>query len=275
MPAIHYYDSVATADFIMKKQVSKGLMRDMHVHRTYELYYLINGDREYFIEDRFFTVKEGDLVLIPKNVMHRTGGSGGLRFLMHFTEALLEKYFTATTISTLMNDVPFVFRTDPAQADHILSILNTMLDEYNRLRAEQTPKNEHLLSGYLYQLLFTMAYTNNTYVHKNAPDNRITQIIQYIGKNYNHINDIEQIAEHFFISKYHLCRYFQKNLGISLVSYLNTIKIKEACKLIKGGCTNMTQVAIQCGFNSSSYFCKVFKKEKGISPSEYKKNHSK
>ena len=40
-----------------KKQVSKGLMRDMHVHRTYELYSLINGDREYFIEDRFFTVK--------------------------------------------------------------------------------------------------------------------------------------------------------------------------------------------------------------------------
>jgi two-component system response regulator YesN len=60
-------------------------------------------------------------------------------------------------------------------------------------------------------------------------------------------------------------------LGISLVSYLNTIKIKEACKLIKSGCTNMTQVAIQSGFNSSSYFCKVFKKEKGISPTEFRK----
>jgi len=259
MPAIHYYDSVATADFIMKKQVSKGLMRDMHVHRTYELYYLINGDREYFIEDRFFTVKEGDLVLIPKNVMHRTGGSGGLRFLMHFTEALLEKYFTATTISTLMNDVPFVFRTDPAQADHILSILNTMLDEYNRLRAEQTPKNEHLLSGYLYQLLFTMAYTNNTYVHQNAPDNRITQIIQYIGKNYNHINDIEQIAEHFFISKYHLCRTFKQATGITVQEYVRRKRLTLVSELKKEG-KNLTEASNLAGFKNYSSFYRSYVK---------------
>ena len=273
MAGINYYDKSSYADFFMIKQVSKGLMPDMHVHRTYELYYMINGEREYFIEDRFFTVREGDLVLIPKKVMHRTSGTGGLRFLLHFTDAFLEKYFTDATLKPMLQDVPFIFRPDSADTDHILYILNTMLSEYNRAMKDQTPQSEQLLSGYLYQLLFTMAYANNTYAPQNTSDNRITQIIQYISENYNHINDIEQIAEHFFISKYHLCRYFQKNLGISLVSYLNTIKIKEACKLIKSGCTSMTQVAIQCGFNSSSYFCKVFKKEKGISPSEYKKNH--
>ncbi len=273
MAGINYYDTASSADFFITKKVSKEPLPNMHVHRTYELYYLVNGDREYFIEDRIFAVTEGDLVLIPKKVMHRTGGAGGLRFLLHFTDAFLKKHFTDATLKPLMQDVPFIFRPDPAEADHILYILNAMLSEYSRVMKDQTPQSEQLLSGYLYQLLFTMAYANNTYTPQNTSDSRITQIIQYISENYNHINDIEQIAEHFFISKYHLCRYFQKNLGISLVSYLNTIKIKEACNLIKSGCTSMTQVAIQCGFNSSSYFCKVFKKEKGISPSEYKKNH--
>ena len=55
------------------------------------------------------------------------------------------------------------------------------------------------------------------------------------------------------------------------MTYLNNIKIREACNMIKSGCNNMTEIAILCGFNSSSYFCKVFKKEKGISPTEFRK----
>ena len=118
-----------------------------------------------------------------------------------------------------------------------------------------------------------MAYSANTYVPHAYTDERITRIIQYINENYNHITDIDQIAEHFFISKYHLCRYFRKNLGIPLMSYLNTIKITQACRMMKAGNSSMTQIAMECGFNSSSYFCKVFKKERGISPTEYRKKH--
>ena len=77
----------------------------------------------------------------------------------------------------------------------------------------------------------------------------------------------------FFISKYHLCRYFRKNLGVSLVAYLNTAKISQACNMMKQGERNMSKIAMECGFNSSSYFCKVFKKERGISPTEYQKKH--
>ena len=65
--------------------------------------------------------------------------------------------------------------------------------------------------------------------------------------------------------------FFKKNLGISLITYLNTIKIRNACRMIKEGCSNLTEVAMQCGFNSPSYFCKVFKKEIGISPTDYRR----
>ena len=130
-----------------------------------------------------------------------------------------------------------------------------------------------MLAGYLYQLLFMMHYTPNTYVPHDYADGRIAQVIKYINENYSQINDIEEIAERFFISKFHLCRIFNKNLGIPLVTYLNTIKIREACKMIRAGGHNLTDIAMQCGFNSSSYFCKVFKSEKGVSPTEYKKRH--
>ena len=263
-----YVENIGSADFYIEREVVKSASHNMHYHRSYELYYLVKGERKYFIEDRFFVVKEGDVVLIPKKVFHRTAGEGGLRFLVHFSEEFLHKYFTDSLLNPLLGGIPFVFRGENREREKILSLLNTMLAEYGREH-----QNENLQCGYLYQLLFTIANANNTYVPHDRPDERITKIIQYINENYNHISDIEQIAEQFFISKYHLCRFFRKNLGISLVSYVNTIKIREACALMKNGCCSMTQIALQCGFNSSSYFCKVFKKEKGISPSEYQKRH--
>lgn len=264
-----YIENIGAADFYIEREVVKAPLHTMHYHRSYELYYLVKGAREYFIEDRFFLVKEGDVVLIPKKVFHRTAGEGGLRFLVHFSDSFLHKYFTDTLLQPLLEGIPFVFRGENRERERILSLLNTLLAEYNR----NDPQKEPLLSGYLYQLLFTLANANNTYVPHNRPDERITRLIQYINENYNHITDIEQIAQHFYISKYHLCRFFRKNLGIPLVSYVNTIKVREACAQMKSGHTSMTQIAMQCGFNSSSYFCKVFKKETGISPSEYRKKH--
>ena len=262
---------VDSNDFYIDRGVRAQPQVLMHHHRSYEIYYLLKGEREYFIEDRFFTVSAGDLVLIPQKVMHRTEGEGGLRILLHFTDTFLQRFFTDSVLTPLLGSLPAVFRGDLPDRERILDMLNAMLTEYNRSIQEGTPLNEVLISGYLYHILFAMAHSPNNYISHSKNDDRMTQIIQYINENYSNITDIEQIAEHFFISKYHLCRFFRKNLGISLVTYLNNIKILEACNLIKNGCSNMTEIAILCGFNSSSYFCKVFKKEKGISPTEFRK----
>lgn len=267
----NYANVVDSNDFYIGRSTHTTPQADMHHHRSYQIYYLVNGECEHFIENRFFTVVTGDLVLIPPKVMHRTEGEGGLHFLVHFTDAFLQRFFTDSVLTPLLSSLPAVFRADGPEQERILSMLNAMHTEYTRSVQEQSPLNELLISGYLYHILFAMVHTSNNYISRSKSDDRMAQIIQFINENYNHINDIEQIAEHFFISKYHLCRFFRKNLGISLVTYLNTIKIREACTMIKNGCSNMTEVAILCGFNSSSYFCKVFKKEKGISPTEFRK----
>lgn len=262
-----------SVDFYIEKEVCRALLLNMHHHRNYELYYMVKGEREYFIEDRFFKVSAGDIVLLPRKVLHRTAGEGGLRYLVHFSGGFLERFFNKEVMDSMMNNLPFVFRPEEKETERIQSILEAMLQEYTKSQREDTPKNDALLAGYLYQLLFVMAYTTNQYVPYHYSDERITKIIQYINENYGQINDIEQIAEQFYVSKFHLCRFFKKNLGISLITYLNAIKIRQACAMIKSGNDSLTEIAMQCGFNSSSYFCKVFKSEQGISPTEYKKRH--
>lgn len=263
--------TVGELDFYIEKIVSKTPLHNMHHHRSYELYYMLKGQREYFIEDRFFVINEGDLVLIPKNVFHRTAGEGGLRFLVHFSEAFLERWVTPASLQPLLEELPPVFRGEELQRSQLAYALNQILIEHTRAELEHVATDDQLLAGYLYQILFTMRYCGNTYVPENYTDERISDIVHYINENYNSIGDVESIAREFYISKYYLCRLFKKSLGISLISYLNTIKIRNACRMIKEGSTNLTEVAMRCGFNSSSYFCKVFNKETGMSPTDYRR----
>jgi len=263
---------VDSADFFIEKEAYYEPLPGMHHHRSHELYYLVRGEREYFIEDRFFTVKEGDLVFVPKRVFHRTAGEGGLRFLVHFSDSFLHKFFTDAALSPIL-DRPIVFRGNEEVGERILKVLQDLLGEYLRSEHSDEIENEALFAGYLYQILFFLRHGENQYNLLDYEDDRLTGIIRYINENYNHIDRIEQIADHFYISKYHLCRFFRKKLNVPPIAYLNAIKIRHACVMMKNGCDNMTEIAMQCGFNSSSYFCKVFKKEKGITPGEYRKKN--
>ena len=260
-------ESVGSSDFYIEKRVSKAPLHNMHHHRSFEIYYMFKGKREYFIEDRFFVINEGDIVVIPRGVFHRTSGEGGLRYLVHFSERFLEKYFTQAALHPLLDKMPFVFRGEPALRERFLLLLEQMNVVYSKSGAFV---DEHLLAGSLYQVLFSIAFGNNTYISADHTDKRITKVVQYINENFNTIKDVDEIAEEFYISKYHLCRSFKKNLGISLISYLNTIKIRQACTMIREGNANLTEIAMQSGFNSSSYFSKVFRKETGISPTDYR-----
>ena len=264
-------DILGSMDFYVEKKISKTPIRNMHHHRSFELYYMVQGEREYFIEDRFFVIREGDLVLIPPNVFHRTAGEGGLRYLVHFSEKYLQCFYTDKALHPMLERLPSVFRAVDIEQELIHTQLRRMLSEYGKTASEQ---DISLLCGCLYHILFHAYYGENCYTPEYRKDERITEIVHYINENFHIINDIQMIADTFYISKYYLCRYFKKCLGISLISYLNTIKIRHACDMIRDGNHNLTDIALHCGFNSSSYFCKVFKGEKGISPTQYRKKYS-
>jgi AraC-like DNA-binding protein len=100
---------------------------------------------------------------------------------------------------------------------------------------------------------------------------RMEQIVRYIQENYAQIRSIGELADEFFLSKYHLCHLFKKHLGLSIVSYINMIRIRAACRLLDKGERNITELALAVGFGSSAYFCKVFKEQVHATPLEYRK----
>ena len=119
-------------DFYIEKAVGKTTMPCMHDHHAFELYYLCRGEREYFIGDSFYKIGEGNLVLIPPHLLHRTAGKGATRFLLYFSEDFLRRFLTDVFLSALPLDKPLLFRAEGSLRSELESELSAMLSEYER-----------------------------------------------------------------------------------------------------------------------------------------------
>ena len=95
-------------------------------------------------------------------------------------------------------------------------------------------------------------------------------VVKYINSNYASKISLNDVAESVFLNKTYLCQLFKKQLGIGFNEYLENARINKAKELMSTTDDNITQIAIDVGYSSQSYFTKVFKKKTGMSPSYYK-----
>ena len=99
----------------------------------------------------------------------------------------------------------------------------------------------------------------------------IRKAIEYIRFHLEQELSLETIAAAIHSSTYELSRKFRKETDQTLTDYINMLRIKEAIYMMENRNLSITDIAYMTGFNDVSYFTKVFKKLKGITPSTYRK----
>lgn len=250
---------LATADHIIETTAITKKMPSMHYHSSYELYYLEMGSREYFVEDKLFSVAVGEFVLIAPGKLHRTGGEKCVRTLINFTKEFLCRYLCPDTVERLLCcfEHAKIVPTERQQGG---------CKQLLRRIADSASEEEFALA--LGLLLLALGRCGSQEIENDY----VSTVVKYINKNYAQITSIGQIAEAFFVSKYHLCRVFKNAMKVTLIEYLNQVKIKNARQLLEFSDRDVGDIAEACGFNSVAYFSNVFKKITGMAPSEYRKN---
>ncbi len=103
-------------------------------------------------------------------------------------------------------------------------------------------------------------------------NNRMAFIVKYIRNHLTEDISVEKLAEKACMSSSHFYKSFKNTLGESPIDYLNAERIKLAKKLIRTTQKKMSDIAHVCGFNSSSYFIRSFKKSEGITPNQYRQS---
>ncbi len=97
----------------------------------------------------------------------------------------------------------------------------------------------------------------------------VCNILDYLDENINTIISIDMISSIFCYDKTYVMKRFKKELGISIINYMNAIKIFNSLKYFKYD-DSILKISMESGFNSLEYFSEIFKKIIGVSPNTYK-----
>lgn len=275
------FESIAKNDFWMEHINVPYIMGNprYHYHDCYELYYLLSGERYYFIEDKTYHVKRGNFVLINSYDIHCTSSFekyGYERILINFKRDFLEGFTDVINEINLFDNFEkgiHVVRLSFQEQHYAETILKAMLKEYNEKKA-----------GYSVYLKASMILLLTILSRQcNAPSSAISEeyystnhkiiseITGYINNNYADDITLDSICEQFFISPYHFSRSFKKSTGFTFIEYLNGVRIKEAQKLLITTDLSVTDIGNRVGYKSITHFGRVFKSITGCAPLHYRK----
>jgi len=249
-----------------------------HYHNTYEIYYLLSGERFYFIKDRTYHIKKGDIVLINVNDLHKTTNAGSTaheRILINIGKEFLGDLNESIEDVELFS--PFeqgahVFKSGDIEQSFVESLLFRIIQESKN----SFPGFKTCIKILLADLLIYL----NRHIPKNPEEGfkhpsplyeKISEIARYINCSYMEELNLKHISEKFFISPYYLSRVFKEVTGFTFVEYLNSVRTKEAVKLLKESRLSITRIAEKTGYDSATHFGRVFKGIMGVSPLKYRK----
>lgn len=103
-------------------------------------------------------------------------------------------------------------------------------------------------------------------------DERIDKMLAYIEKNYRKDLKLEDLAGEFSFNYHYLSSYFSQQMQEGFSDYLNRVRINKACKLLQESSLPISQISSEVGYAEHSYFCRVFKKITGETPSVWRRN---
>ncbi len=106
--------------------------------------------------------------------------------------------------------------------------------------------------------------------YKDSEDKLVRQILKYLYENYREKIALTDLEEKLHYSERYINQRFQKEIGTTVIEYLNRYRVHKALQLIKDGALPLSEIGYECGIGDYKYFNHVFKKYIGCSVREYK-----
>lgn len=251
----------------MSKRVSETGTSWPHYHGLYEIYFLEEGNCTYIIDDKVYSVRSGDIVIVPDGIIHHTKYDDikHSRILIN-----CEKRYIPASVQSGISSGNYLYR-NPFVTEEVKKILGRIEKEYKLSDAF----SDEVISCHIHSLFYLLMRNTETCLTVDDGNKVIEQAVAYIRENFASDISLSFLAKRFSVSSEHFSRMFKKETGLGFSKYLNSLRLQYAEQLLKASeGHNITRVAESCGFEDSNYFSKKFKEVYGISPKKVQKKYT-
>ncbi len=253
-----------------------------HVHCDFsELVIVLSGHAVHHVGEESFYVKKGDVFVVNENTGHWYDEVKELRIcnIMFRMRDLLTRRYDIT--HTAGFHALFIIEPQQVQSENFesrlvlsdrefLSLKNNldfMLKEYE---GDNEGRETMLISSFLYVVTaLSRLYEKKPYTEKGNIM-VLAETLSYIEKNFAEKITIEQMAEFSGYSKRHFNRLFKDTYKTTPLDYVLSLRIENACYLLKKKEKSISDIASDSGFDNTNYFCRIFKQRTGVTPSQYR-----
>ncbi|MCC8081088.1 MAG: AraC family transcriptional regulator [Lachnospiraceae bacterium] len=284
---LRYYD-VPQNDFMLALQGLEWKRQygskdsPLHFHNLMEIGVCRYGSGIMKMENEDMPYQAGTISVLPVNYPHNTLSTEDTESYWEYLFVDSEKILQAMYPDDLLfqqkmmekiNKRPYL--GNEKAVPELAGIVHTILDE---TRNKQDPLYRECIRGLSLALLINVARLNA--VSSAMPEggirlktgfDQIRPALDHIREQYSSPMKISEIAAVCHVSESHFRRLFEENIGMTPVEYLNQIRIRKACDLIKTTGSSMEEIAVKVGFATTSTFNRNFKRITGTSPYQWKK----
>ncbi|WP_394748315.1 AraC family transcriptional regulator [Spongiimicrobium salis] len=249
-----------------------------HFHPEYELVYIDGANGTRHVGDHISNYEGNDLVLIGSNIPHLNfdyGIKGSYRkVVVHIKKDFVEGHIQGIPE---FDKVAQLFK----KSAHGIAFKGPIKEQIGNalFHLEQEPPfQQYLQLLELFRLLSASSETvllhdqPYTISHNDKAQERLQRIYAFVDNNYDRKIDLSEVAAISNMTKEAFCRYFKQTTRYTFVAFLNRYRISQSKRHLMSG-KSVSEACYRCGFDSLSYYNRVFKKVTSENPRDFRKRY--
>jgi YesN/AraC family two-component response regulator len=249
-----------------------------HYHPEYELTLIVNGKGTRMVGDHHENFESGDLVFIGPDLPHTWMSDLNMKsnckvVVIQFTKEFIQRFIG-------LEEVTQINRFLSNSKKGLSMNTNNNHDVKNLIKALPSKKGIEKISLFLTMLhqlsnLETTSLASSYYQPLKGTENekRINTVCQYIQKHATDSLTIHQAASIIHLTPSAFCKFFKRMTGKTFSDYVNDVRIANVCTELLATDKQVSTIAFENGFETITYFNRIFLKKKGMKPSNYRKNY--
>lgn len=232
-----------------------------HLHPYVEIIYVVEGTIKVTVNDETRKLSAKESAVCFPNDIHAYHSIGSSKILITiFSPDITSSYFGVNLNKTLEN--PFL--PQDTKKNGISDFFLMLYEEF------QHNNDKYVVKGLLYTILGKLKEYSTLKNSSSSYNTTMQKLLRYIEDHYQEKLSLDLIANELGFSKFYLSRIFSNKIGYPFNDYINRLRINKAIKLLSETDLSVTNIGLECGFESQRNFNRIFKEYVVLTPTQFR-----